>query len=616
MTDELAPARGVRAAARRAIPVWILCWRAGPAVCLALAAVNVVSGLLPAAVPVLTKLVVDDLAAGRGSGAVLAPALGLAAAGLAAAALPHVADFLQRELGRRINRTAQGELYGAVNAFDGLARFESPTLQDRLRLAGQAGQALGPATTGLFGVGRNALGLVSLLATLAAIAPEMAALVLLAGAPTLATELWLGRQRTRVIAQASPATRRRVFYGLLLTDVQAAKEIRLFSLGDFLRGRMLAELDSVQRDERAFDVRELGLQSLLAALGAVLAGLGLLWTIMGAAGGRLSLGDVTAFIAAMAGAQGALAGLVISVARAHEALLLFGYHIDVTTLDNDLPRGGRGTLGELTGCVELRDVWFRYADDQPWVLRGVTLTIPRGKAVALVGLNGAGKSTVVKLLCRFYDPARGSIAWDGVDIREVPVQELRARMGVLFQDFMSYDLTAAENIGMGDLDHLADRARVAAAAERAGVAGTIADLPRGYRTLLSRIFADPSSDGIESGVVLSGGQWQRLALARAFMRDRRDFLILDEPSSGLDAEAEHRVHERLRRHRGGRTSLLISHRLGAVRDADEIVVLAEGRIAERGTHHDLTAQGGQYARLFALQAKGYREEASAFSSRP
>jgi ATP-binding cassette subfamily B protein len=262
----------------------------------------------------------------------------------------------------------------------------------------------------------------------------------------------------------------------------------------------------------------------------------------------------------------------------------------------------------LRAGIELRDVWFRYGDGQPWVLRGLNLTIPHGGSLALVGLNGAGKSTVVKLLCRFYDPSRGAILWDGVDLRDVPVEELRSRIGAVFQDYMCYDLSAAENVGLGDVSYLDDRERVVEAARRAGAHTIVTALPKGYDTLLSRMFFDEADkDDPETGVLLSGGQWQRIALARAFLRDRRDLMILDEPSAGLDAEAEHEVHTSLRRHRDGATSVLISHRLGAVRDANLIAVLSGGRLAELGTHEELIAAAGEYARLFRLQASGYDE---------
>lgn len=236
------------------------------------------------------------------------------------------------------------------------------------------------------------------------------------------------------------------------------------------------------------------------------------------------------------------------------------------------------------------------------------LAVAAVAGLALVGHNGSGKSTIVKLLCRFYDPTKGAILWDGVDIREFAPEGLRGRIGAVFQDFMSYDFSAADNIALGDLAAMGDRARIEAAAGTAGAHRTLAGLPRGYETLLTRMFLSESDRADErTGVVLSGGQWQRVALARAFLRESRDLMILDEPSAGLDAEAEHDIHTRLRGIRSGRASLLISHRLGAVRAADVIVLLQDGVVAERGTHDELVAAGGTYARLFSIQAQGYTE---------
>jgi ATP-binding cassette subfamily B protein len=287
---------------------------------------------------------------------------------------------------------------------------------------------------------------------------------------------------------------------------------------------------------------------------------------------------------------------------------MFGHYRDVVMAAPDLPIAAEPQEAPalLTG-VEFRDVWFRYGPDSPWALRGVSLLLPAGKSVGLVGLNGAGKSTLVKLLCRLYDPEAGGIYWDGIDIRDLDLATLRNRVGAIFQDYMAYDLTAAENVGLGDVTQLADLTRIRAAAALAGVDQVLAELPRGYETLLSRIFFDNADrDDPATGVVLSGGQWQRVALARGLMRAGRDLLILDEPTSGLDAEGEFAVHQRLRDARGGRASVLISHRLGTIKDADMIYVMAGGVIVESGRHDQLMAAGGEYHRLFLLQASAYQ----------
>jgi len=440
------------------------------------------------------------------------------------------------------------------------------------------------------------------------LSPVMTVLVLLAGIPTLVAQTVLSRQRARMFWDIGPVERREIFYGQLLTDVAAAKEIRAFGIGAFLRDRMSAQRHTANLAKREVDRREVRVQTGLSLLAAVVSGGGLVWAVLSAGRGGFTIGDVTVFAAAVTGVQSALATLAAEVARAHQALLMFGHYLAVITAGPDLSVAAASVaLPPLRNGIELRDVWFRYSDDHPWVLRGISLTVPHGKALGLVGLNGAGKSTLVKLLCRLYDPTRGTILWDGVDIRAVDPAELRRRISAVFQDYMDYDMTAAENIGLGDLSLLRDRGRVRAAAERAGVHDRITELPEGYDTMLSRIFfTESDKDDPGTGVVLSGGQWQRLALARAFLRDRCDLMILDEPSAGLDAQAEHEIHASLREYRAGRTSLLISHRLGAVREADEIVVLHDGQVVERGDHDALIRLGGEYARLFTLQASSYQ----------
>ncbi|EMD29778.1 ABC transporter ATP-binding protein [Amycolatopsis azurea] len=593
-------------------------WTAAPLILLGGLAVSVATGVLPVIVAWLTKLVLDRVVAVEVSLDELTMlAAGLAVAGVSVALLGEAGRYLSAELARRVTLLTKDRLYLATGRLAGLTRLEQPAYRDRLHLAQQHSYS-GPGVIldSVVGGVQAALTTVGFLVSLAAVSLPVTAVVLVAAVPTLITELKLSKRRAQVLTGLSPTERREFFYMQLMTGLDAAKEIRLLGLSRLFRGRMLAELREANTRRRRADLRELGVQGLLSALSAVVAGAGLIWAVLAAGRGQLTVGDIAVFTAAVAGVQGSLAGLVGRIGAAHNALLLFEHYRAVTAEGSDLPVPPEpGTLSPLRRGIEFRDVWFRYGPGHPWVLRGVNLFIPCGRSMALVGHNGAGKSTMVKLLCRFYDPTRGAVLWDGVDLRDLPVDEVRRRLGAVFQDFMTYEMSAAENIALGDVDGAdelgpADE-RLTAAAGRAGIHDTLANLPRGYRTLLSRSFvSEEDKDDPETGVLLSGGQWQRVALARAFLRDRRDLLILDEPTSGLDAEAEHEIHTSLAEHRAGRTSVLISHRLGSVRGADRIAVLVDGQVAELGSHDELVSLGGTYSRLFRLQADGYVQEVS------
>lgn len=605
---------GPRELVRRTAEAITLTWWAGPGSCLALLLLTVAQGLLPAGITLCTMKVLDRVALGEQphstDTAPLVITLGLLTT--LYALLPGICDYARARLQRGITLLVQDRLYGAVNRFIGLSRFESPAFLDRMRLAQDAAfSAPDRITMSLFAVVQQFLTMASLIAVLATVSPLLTVLTVVAALPALAVELSLSRERARLMFSISPRNRRQLFYQRMLLDLTAVKEVRLFGLGGFLLGRMHQETRHINTAEERLDRRTLIRQGPLCALGAVIAAGGLAWMIAGALRGEHTVGEVSAFIATVSGVQGALTATILQGTGAYHALLLLGHYTDLTRMEPDLPvRSARLPTPKLSRGIEFDDVWFRYDAGAPWVLSGVSFTLPHGSSLALVGLNGAGKSTLVKLLCRMYDPARGAIRWDGVDLRDLDPTELRDRISAVFQDYVEYDFSAADNIGIGDLEHRTEMDRVVAAARRAEVHDVVTALPQGYGTLLSRIFDEPGDEGAEgAGTTLSGGQWQRLALARAMMREGRDLLILDEPSAGMDAEAEQRVHRQLSAYREDATSLLISHRLGTVRRADRIVVLADGRIIESGDHTELVERAGTYARLFRLQASGYTERA-------
>jgi ATP-binding cassette subfamily B protein len=598
-------------------------------------ALALAGGALPIGLAWLTKLVLDQAQA-HSPAAVRSGALLLATAA-AVAVVPFGERYLGGLVSRAVSAAAQDRLYQTVNRFVGLARFEDPSFLDRLRVAAQAGQDTpGRLLGAAINMSRAGILMVGFVASLLVTAPLLAVVVVAAGTPAVLAELSLSRRRAALSLATAPASRRRGLYSNLLTDSRAVKEVRLLGLGGFLRQRLRDDLADTHRATHDLDRADALVGGILALLGTAATGFGLLWAINEAAKGELSSGDVLVFVAAIVGTRTGLAQFVSAAGQARESLLTFDHYAAIQRAGPDLPVAERPRpLPLLKHGIEFRDVWFRYGPDRPWVLRGLNLVIPYGHAVGLVGRNGAGKSTVVKLLCRFYDPDRGAVHWDGIDLRELSVTELRARIGAVFQDYMTYDLTAAENIGVGDLSALETQERIEAAARRAGIHETIARLPNGYATSLTRtLFLPPpetrqsgtgqpsagkssagkpgtgrSSAGqadVTGGVNLSGGQWQRIALARAYLRQDRDLLILDEPSAGLDAEAEHEVHSGLRMHRAGRTSLLISHRLGTLRDCDQIAVIDDGQVVESGNHVQLLSTDGTYARLFNVQAEGYR----------
>ncbi|WP_435973038.1 ABC transporter ATP-binding protein [Streptomyces sp. Qhu_M48] len=600
-----------REALRSAVAACALAWRSSPRAVTAYMAVSIAGGLLPTASALLVSGLLDGLTR-PGSGSLLPMALLLVAATLGISLTAPLGEYLRGQSTRALRVRVQDELFDGVNRLPGMRHFEDPAFQDRLRLAQQAaGSAPDLLVGSLVSSVQAAVMLVGFLVTVTVINPVLGAATLLLALPALRTQLAAGRRRAEVLRDTMHNSRREMFYGSLLTDTDTVKEIRLYGLQRFFTDRAAAELRTVVGAERATDVRNLRQRTPDLLLGVAIFGIGLLWAVRAARQGHLTIGDVSVFIAATAGIQRGVSQLASTAATAFQASLTFTYFRTLRDVPVDLalPDAPRAVPG-LSGRIELRDVWFRYTPRSPWILRGVDLTLTAGEVTALVGVNGTGK-TLVKLLCRLYDPTRGRILWNGIDIREFDPEALRDRVAAVFQDYGRYDLTAGENIGLGRVGSLDRTDLVARAAADAGVHDRLSRLGQGYDTLLSRIFAAAGTAGAAEGELLSGGEWQRVAVARAFMRREADMMILDEPSSGLDAAAEQEIHDSLRELRADATVLVISHRLSTVRDADRIVVLGDGRITESGTHGELLAREGQYARLFRLQAAGYQQPADA-----
>ena len=320
-----------------------------------------------------------------------------------------------------------------------------------------------------------------------------------------------------------------------------------------------------------------------------------------AAEAEISLGDLTLYLAVFRQGQASVQNVLGAVGAMYEDALYMSNLASYLSIQaggesprrRPPPSPPRGRPQE----VEFAGVSFRYPGREEWALREVSLVLRPGEKLGLVGENGAGKSTLVKLLLRFYDPTEGAVRYGGVDLRDMEVGDLRRRMGAVFQDFVRYQFTAAENVGLGEPAFLEDRGRIRQALERAGALPVVERLPAGLDTVLGGWF--------ESGHELSAGQWQKLAVARAFMREDAEVLVLDEPTASIDAEAEHELFQRFRALAADRSAIVISHRFNTVRIADRIAVLHGGRIVEVGTHRDLLERDGRYAHLFRLQAQGY-----------
>ena len=594
---------GLRRLLRSAGAAVALGWAAARVQLILVLGLSAIDGMVPVAAAWFLRALLDALTGTRvSSSAVSLSVTGVVLCGWLGVASRSGQGYLRTDLQRKLRTLVEARLFRAIHGVPGLDSFEDPHKLDQIRLAEHAGESA-PASvlgSGLILIESLITGIGFAIALLL-LCPWLMVVLAAVAVPTCLLQMRMARYRAGVLIETSSYQRRLIFYRYLAVDVRAAKEVRLFGLGDFLVGRMLGDLGSSNRLEAAADRSTAWLELGIGGMSGLVTLCGACTAAYLAIHHRLTIGDVTVLLAAVVTLQTTVVSLTDNISEVYGGLLLLQQYLAVAE-PTESADDGSAAVGPLVDGIEFSDVWFRYTPDLPWVLRGLSVTLPAGRSVGLVGLNGAGKSTIVKLLCRLYEPERGTIRWDGVDLRLLDPAALRRRISAVFQDFMDYDFTAADNIAIGSLDARSDPERIRRAAAQAGIDAKIQSLPYGYQTLLSRIFSAEEGGTAE----LSGGEWQRIALARAFLRKEADLMILDEPTAGLDAEVEYELHQVLSTFRAGRLSLLISHRLSSLATADLILVLADGEIVERGHPAALLARDGLFARLYRLQANGYR----------
>jgi ATP-binding cassette subfamily B protein len=588
-----------------------LVWRSSPPQTAALGVLTLVGGVAPLGVAYVGKRIVDAVVAHDHDGTlrwVLAELALVVALSLVQRGLALVRNVLGARLGLDINVDILQKALGL-----GLPAFEDPEFYDKLtRARREASSRPISLITGAFGLVQSIITLVGYGALLVRFSGWAVVALCVATVPATIAEMRFSKLAFKTRNWRSPESRRLMYLEYVLANDEHAKEVKLFGLGPTLLDRYRQLGEQFYEQDRKLFVQRTKWTQLLSLVGTgTFYGAYVAMALLAAAG-ELTLGNMTLYVVAFRQGQQAFQSALGAIGDIYEHNLYMSNLWEYLRMaDASAPvvtapaaparkEGTNGAPPPARGAeIVLDDVGFKYPGKDEWALRHVNLTIAAGESVALVGENGAGKTTLVKLLTRLYEPTEGRILLDGRDLREWDPEALRRRFGVLFQDFNQYQLKVRENVGFGSVDHLEDQPRVERAVDRGGATEVVRALTGGLDAPLGRWFQDGSE--------LSGGQWQKIALARAFMREEADVLVLDEPTASLDAEAEHAVFERFRELAQGRTTIVISHRFPTVRMAKHIVVLDHGHVVEQGSHDELvTIAGGRYAHMFALQAEGYR----------
>lgn len=480
-----------------------------------------------------------------------------------------------------------------------LVSFEDPVFYDKMERARRQTTARLGMLAGLAGMAQQLLTLLSMLSAVVFYYPWLLLLLLAATIPVFLGETRFAMLNYSMLFRYTPERRELDYLRYLGASNESAKEVKIFGLGKHLVQRAKALFERFYAENRHLAIRRAihGTLLNLVPTGAYYAAYALI--ILRALAGRLTVGDLTLMVGAFSRARNTMESLVSGLAGISEQALFIKDLFDFfeTSPAISSPPDAIPAPRPIRTGFEFQNVSFSYPGSDKNVLDNINFHFYPDEKIALVGENGAGKTTLVKLIARLYDPAQGRILLDGIDLREYNVDELRHEIGVIFQDYMRYDILASENIGFGRVDDLRNQRRVELSAEKSLAAAVIRGLPKAYQQMLGRRF--------EGGLDLSTGQWQKIALARAYMRDAQ-ILILDEPTASLDARAEFEVYQRFVDLTAGKMAVLISHRFSTVRMADRILVLEQGRIAEQGSHSQLVALGGKYSELFELQAAGYR----------